>query len=284
MNDDYTKQRKSEIARWESRQQGVVAKSVAELSKGILWLPKRAGQLLIPNKVQLKVADRIERTLCKLNNGVADYFVNATEIRGRVEQARNDVGHALKAADTTARHYWNWHLGYAAAEGGAMGAVGLFGLAADVPALTTIALRVIYQIAACYGYDIQNEREREYALNVLQTGSAADLEAKAAFLAELKKIEETLVKVTWKKMAESLAKGEVGHEAALAAIRAFAKQLGIQLTKRKALQIVPVVGAAAGASFNAVFINDIGRAAYNSYGRRWIADRDGSNRLPPPDG
>src|SRR5207248_3898292 len=37
--------------------------------------------------------------------------------------------------------------------------------------------------------------------------------------------------------------------AALAALRQFAKSLGIQITKRKALQMVPIIGALVGASF-----------------------------------
>src|SRR5487761_1630124 len=281
MNDDYTKQRKAEIVSWESRKHGFVAKSITKVGDAILWLPKRAAESLVPATVQLRVAASIEGVLSKLNNGVANNFVNVAQVRQRLEKMKHNVGHELKGADAAARHYWSWHVSYAAAEGGAMGAMGPFGLAADIPALMTIALRVIHQVATCYGYDIQNEHEREYALHVLQTGSAVDLEAKAAFLIELKKLEQTLVKATWKKMAESLAKGEMSHEAALAAIKAFAKQLGIQLTKRKALQIVPVVGAATGASFNAMFVNDIGRAAYTGHPRRWIAERDGWRLLPP---
>lgn len=46
---------------------------------------------------------------------------------------------------------------------------------------------------------------------------------------------------------------------------------------RKALQLVAVVGGLVGASFNATFVNDIGRAACMSNRRRWITERS------PPD-
>ena len=90
-------------------------------------------------------------------------------------------------------------------------------------------------------------------------------------------------------MNEALARKEISRISLLAAMRQFAKSLGIQLTKRKALQMVPAVGALVGASFNATFVNDIGRAAYMSYRRRRIAELEepgGAARLTtsPPKG
>ena len=64
-----------------------------------------------------------------------------------------------------AQHYWNWNLSYAAVEGGATGAAGIFGLAADIPALFTIVIRLIQQISVCYGYDPTKPEERDYILS-----------------------------------------------------------------------------------------------------------------------
>ena len=73
-------------------------------------------------------------------------------------------------------------------------------------------------------------------------------------------------------MTQEMAAKQLSKGAVLAAIREFAKSLGIQLTKRKALQAVPIVGALIGASFNAVYANDIGRAAFMCYRRRFIEE------------
>lgn len=286
MDDDYTKRRKQEIVEWQSGKPGYVANKIAKLGDIIFWAPKKAAERIVPESVQTavaaKVAKAIEAFLAGLNKHAAGRSIDATEICKRVEAFREGNGHDLKSADEAARHYWKWHVGYAAAEGRAMGAVGPFGLAADVPALLTVALRLIQQIGVCYGYDVQTDDERAYVLHILKTGSTTDLKAKAAFLLELKEIERMLLKVTWKKMAEAYAKGEIGRDAALAALKASAKSLGVNLTKRKALQMVPIAGAAVGGSFNAMFVNDIGRAAYNCYGRRWLAERGGWPLLPPP--
>jgi len=52
----------------------------------------------------------------------------------------------LRAADEEAREVWNWHIGYAAAEGAATGGFGLAGIAADIPALFAILIREVKQI------------------------------------------------------------------------------------------------------------------------------------------
>ena len=133
---------------------------------------------------------------------------------------------------------------------------------------------MIQQIAICYGYDPTKPEEQEYVMHILRTGSASDVAAKMEALIFLKQVEQILIKVAWKKMAADLAAKQIGAQSMLAALRQFAKSLGINLTKRKALQMVPIIGALVGASFNATYTNDIGHAAYFCYRRRWIADRE----------
>ena len=71
-----------------------------------------------------------------------------------------------------------------------------------------------------------------------------------------------------------LAAKQVSQLSLIAAVRQLAKSLGINLTKRKALQVVPIIGAIVGASFNGTYANDIGRTAFMSYRRRWIAEHE----------
>ncbi len=180
----------------------------------------------------------------------------------------------LQAADEQAQECWNWNIGYAATEGGATGGLGFSGLAADVPALFTILLRLIQEIATCYGYKLTRDGEGEYVLQILRAGSAANAKVKIEFVIALKELEQILIQISWKKMSAELAAKHISKLSLLAAMRQFAKSLGIQITKRKALQLVPIVGAIVGASLNATLANDIGRAAYMSYRRRWMDERN----------
>ena len=85
------------------------------------------------------------------------------------------------------------------------------------------------------------------------------MKGKLEALIFLKQLEQILIKVTWKKMTADLAAKQISQLSLLAAVKQFAKSLGINLTKRKALQMVPIIGAIVGASFNATYANDIGR-------------------------
>ena len=49
------------------------------------------------------------------------------------------------------------------------------------------------------------------------------------------------------------------------ALRDVARQLGVNLTKRKAVNAVPVIGAAIGAAINAGFVKDVGWAARRTF-------------------
>jgi len=107
----------------------------------------------------------------------------------------------LQAADEQAQECWNWNIGYAATEGGATGGFGFSGLAADVPALFTILLRLIQEIATCYGYKLTRDGEGEYVLQILRAGSAANAKLKIEFVIALKELEQILIQISWKKMS-----------------------------------------------------------------------------------
>jgi len=124
----------------------------------------------------------------------------------------------------------------------------------------------------CYGYECCNELDQNFALGVLSASGANSMKEKVAALATLRTIEVTLVKQTWKAMAEKAAGLQFSKEAGIIAIRNLAKQLGINLTKRKALQAIPFIGAAVGASVNGWYIKEVGWAARRAFQERWLTD------------
>jgi hypothetical protein len=273
MNEDnYTENARQEIIEWEAQGPGFLG----QVGDFVLWPVQKAAEALVPEGVQEAVNKAIVSGLRGLSK-TSRALVDVSEVRSRLVDLRQSEGQMLRGSDLAAQHYWNWHIAYAAAEGGATGGAGIFGLAADIPGLFTISIRLIQQIATCYDYDISEDMEQEYGLQVLRTGSTGDMKAKLEFLIGLKEVEQILLNVAWKNMNEALARRELSKHAALAALRQFAKSLGVQITKRKALQMVPVVGALIGASFNASFVNDVGRAAYMNYRRRWITEHDATN-------
>ena len=81
-----------------------------------------------------------------------------------------------------------------------------------------------------------------------------------------------IAKNTWKKLAEDAATNKV-CAALVTQTRALAKQLGVNITKRKASQAIPVIGAAVGFAMNITFIRDICEAAQMKYKERWINNK-----------
>ena len=270
MDSEYVKTAKRQIKEWETRGPGYFAQ-VSDL----LVLPfERVAAALVPAAARNAVASAIHKVLAGLSSAT-HVISNEEKIRMQVELACEEYGDELKGPDAVAEHYWKRGVAYGLGEGAATGAVGLVGLAADVPALLTVSLRLIRQIGICYGYDAGSREEREYIMHVLRVGSSSDIKSKLEFLVAVRQLEQTLLKVSWQKMGEALARKEISRLSILAAMRQFAQRLGVQLTKRKALQMVPLTGALIGASFNGVFVNDVGRAAYMLYRGRRIAELEG---------
>ena len=56
--------------------------------------------------------------------------------------------------------------------------------------------------------------------------------------------------------------------------RNLAKQLGINITKRKAAQAIPIIGAGVGAAMNLAFINDVSWAARRAFQEKWLIDNN----------
>ncbi len=178
----------------------------------------------------------------------------------------------LRECDRRAGEVQTFHIGLAVAEGGAAGFFGLAAMAVDIPALLTLALRMIRQVGIEYGYAEDNEAERQFCFSMMQSASANTVEEKLAAQFVLAELGNMIAKQTWKAMAEKAAGNLLSKEAAMTALRALAKQVGVTLTKRKALEAIPVMGAVVGAASNAWFLREVGVTAEMAYRERWLLE------------
>jgi EcsC protein family len=179
----------------------------------------------------------------------------------------------LRELDALADSFHRWQVGYAVAEGAVAGAAGLPGIAIDVPSLITLTLRTVRGIGICYGFSSDSEAEREFVLAVIAAAGANSIAEKSAALLMLRQLEVTVLRQTFKAMAAKAAEQTLSKEAAIIALRDIARQLGLNLTKRKMLQVVPFLGAGIGAAVNWKFMDDVAWAARRAYQERWLQDR-----------
>lgn len=170
----------------------------------------------------------------------------------------------LEICDDLADSVHDRAIAMAAAEGGLTGAAGLAGIAVDIPGLMTLSLRTIYQTGLCYGFELKGEEGRHLALKIFSLAGANSLKEKEAALVSLVAVRQMLLQQSWGQIQHA-ASAALGKEAMVIALRDVARQLGVNLTKRKAVNAVPVIGAAIGAAINAGFVKDVGWAARRTF-------------------
>lgn len=239
------------IVKWKNEQPGVLAQIVGYASFPIAWLVKK----MIPVSAIQGVLESFD--------WVAK---NTTTPPGSSDH--DDFKSCNKYADQVI----NFHIGVAAAEGGAAGFFGLPAMVVDVPAVILLAMRLVRQIGCEYGYSSDSEEERKFAFSILAAASANTQEEKVVAMATNAYLITLLSKNTWKTIAQKAAAQPIGGAAAVIGMKELAKQLGINITKRSALAAIPVIGAAVGASANGWFIRDVGIAAQFMYQARWLED------------
>jgi hypothetical protein len=268
---DYLETARKEIAAWEAQGPGFVSR----VGDAVLWPAQRAAEAMVPASVQESATKAVHAILTNLGD-VAQRTVPGNKLRETIAKRLTHLpdpanpSAELWARDKQARISWNVHVGLAAAEGAGTGAVGLPGLVADIPAFLTITLRQLQEMAVIYGFDPDAPEERDYLLHVLRTGGAGDRKYKLEYLLVLKQVEELLLRASLRNAAGQLAARELSKFSLVATLRQLAHTLAVQLTKRKALQMIPVIGAVVGGCFNAAFIHDVANAGYHCYRRRFL--------------
>jgi uncharacterized protein (DUF697 family) len=259
----YEKKQIDEIAAWKGEEPGVVSNAVGFLLTPVTWLVNK----VIPTSAIQSVLEGANK-IAELSSDEKDILRDAGV--STIEEIR---GIPLDKCDELANDVHNWAIGLATAEGGITGALGVFGLVADIPLTITFALRTIHKIGLCYGYKLNDEQGKQIVLGVMAASGSNTMEEKAAALLTLHQIKVLVQKTTWRAM-EKIAENQFTKEAGVLATKAVAKTLGINMTKRKTLQAIPLVGAAVGASVNGWYIKEVGWAARREFQERWLLDND----------
>ena len=153
----------------------------------------------------------------------------------------------------------------ATAEGAVTGAGGfLLGLA-DFPLLISLKLKLLFDTAALYGYDVKDYTERLYLLHVFQL----------AFSSQHARNETYRRLADWDayRLTLPLDPNEFDW-------RTFQQEYRDYIDLAKMAQLLPFVGAAVGAVANYRLIEQLGHTAMNCYRLRHFAAEDAGETLP----
>ena len=266
---DYEKQQIQAIDAWKSEEPSVVSHAFGSVVEPIVWL------------VQKVVPDSAIQGAIEGASALGQYLTDTKDILrdAQVENIADLRSGELALCDKLADEVHNWAIGVAMAEGSATGALGIFGAPVDVPAIITIAMRTIHKIGVCYGYESKTSEDGQFALSILGASGANTVREKLAALATLTALRTVLARQSWKVMAEHAAQNQFGKEAVLVTIRNLGKQIGINVTKRRAMAAIPAIGAVVGGSVNGWYIKEVGWAARRAFQERWLVN---SGKVPIP--
>ena len=140
-----------------------------------------------------------------------------------------------------------------AAEGGVTGAGGFLMSMADFPILIGIKLKLLFEIATLYGYNVKDYRERLYILHIFQLAFSSKEGAQYSYqqmqnwYQKLIVLPENNDQFDW---------------------QTFQQEYRDYIDLAKMAQLLPVVGAAVGAVANYQLIQKLGKTAMMAYRMR----------------
>ncbi len=148
-----------------------------------------------------------------------------------------------------------WHKAAAAVSGAAGGVFGLAALLVELPISTTIICRSIADIARAHGESPLEPATRLACLEVFALGGASDADdaAETGYFAVRAALAQAISDAT-RYLAAHQALGD-GAPVLLHLCSLIAARFKLQVSEKAAAQAVPLLGAAAGAAINVLFID-----------------------------
>ena len=197
----------------------------------------------IPEKVHKVVTSTIKQMFRAVLFG-AELINQPVKIEGNLELRESLVNEKI-----------NFYKKGAAAEGGITGAGGILLGLADFPLLLSIKLKLLFEIAAVYGFDVKDYKERLYILYIFQLAFSSQQNRKLVF--------ETMKE--WKKIS-----AELPNDINQFNWRIFQQEYRDYIDLAKMAQLIPVIGAPIGAVVNYRLISKLGKTATNAYRMRLL--------------
>lgn len=202
---------------------------------------------LIPFKVQETITDTIKKMVKLVING-SILTTKESPIKGslyqREKQVKKHIDNYKKTAMLT---------------GAGTGAGGLIIGMADFPILLSLKLKLLFQIANAYGFNVNSYKERLYILHIFEIAFSSN-----------KKRKEVLGKISeWEAYTKYLP-----EDLELFDWKSFQQEYRDYIDIAKMLQLVPIIGAPVGAIANYKLVDKLGVTAMNAYRMRIFKPMD----------
>jgi len=210
----------------------------------------------LTGKVQKKINNVIPEKLHKAITVAIKQMTKTVLLGAEITTQRNGISPhpSLQDRENKVQERIRIHSNTAAAEGALTGAGGILLGLADFPLWLAIKIKLLFEIAAAYGYDTSDYKERLYILHIFQVTFSNPQNRRAAY--------NTLE--NWDRNRQDLPKNIDEFD-----WRTFQQDYRDYIDIPKLLQLVPGIGAAVGAYINHRLTKKLGATAMNAYRMRW---------------
>lgn len=227
------------------------------------WQHKMQRKPTITGRLSAAVQGKINKIIPqKVHDAITaaiKNMVRAVLFGATYTTAKPVIDKTLEAWELLVNDKINMYKKTGAAEGGLTGAGGFFTSLADFPILLGIKIKMLFDIASLYGFDVKDYKERLYMLYIFQLAFSSDEERKKVYL----QIEN------WNDTVHDLP--EDIHEFDW---QTFQQQYRDYIDLAKLAQLIPFIGAAVGAIANYKLIQKLGFTAMQAYRMRIISKDD----------
>jgi hypothetical protein len=234
---DYEQKAMDELASWQ-REMKLLPSLVGDLAKR---LQNRINRI-IPEKVHAAITAAIKQMTRAVIFGSG--FTTATPLAdGTLEEREVKVKKRITFYKNTA-----------ATEGAITGFGGILLGLADFPLWLTLKMKLLHEVAAIYGHDVKEYKERIFILHIFQL----------TFSSQKHRNKIVAVLENWESEEKNLPQDINEFD-----WRTFQLEYRDYIDIAKLLQLVPGIGAPIGAYVNHRLTQKLGKTAMNAYRLRW---------------
>lgn len=207
----------------------------------------------LSRKVQTKINSYIPEKVHKAITVTLKQMIKAVLFGAKITTRKPVEVESLQATEEAVEKLIKNYRHTAAAEGGITGAGGILLGLADFPILLGIKLKMLFDIAALYGFDVKDYKERVYLLHIFEL----------AFSSQQHRRNIYLKMNNWEQQKLALPDDMNQFD-----WRNFQQEYRDYIDLAKMAQLIPGIGAVVGIVVNYKLINQLGETAMNAYRMR----------------
>lgn len=207
----------------------------------------------LSKNLQTKINNRIPEKVHVTITTALKQMIRAVLFGATYTSIKPPAESSLEIIEKTVLERIDLYSNTAAVEGGITGAGGILLGFADFPMLIGIKIKLLFDVASVYGFNIKDYKERIYLLHIFELTFSSDVHRKSIYLKMIdwdnksKELPEDINQFDW---------------------RNFQQEYRDYIDLAKMAQMIPIIGAPIGAFVNNKMLRKLGYNAMNAYRMR----------------